>query len=110
METFAFMTYDKQTFMVQIIHGRYQLYSIVWILGTKAQASMFSWTVSTTNERIKPKLEYNGPVLSYEESKEDVIVRNGAFECFKPMLSMYRKDQKSPAEVSLKFKIKKHSY
>ena len=80
----------------------------MWLSGTREQAEQFTWTATTTTERIEPRIKFSGPVLSSqeEETKERVIKENLAFECPLDILSMYRyKQEDNSIVVDFKFEI-----
>ena len=77
------------TFLTEHIQAGNKMHFIMWISGTKTQAKKFTWTAKTENDRVKPRLEFSGPVLSYDENKREVMKKNMAFQCPNDLLSMY---------------------
>ncbi len=110
-ENFVFINAFGHIFMLYTISRASKLFNIMWIMGTRSQAQEFTWKGMTTSDRIKPGIEFNGPVLSYDENKEYVIWRNLGFEACKCILSPFRYQHTDGSfVVDMKFEIQQNMH
>ncbi len=77
----------------------------VRVFGSKILAGNFEWDLCTTSERFKPQLEFSGPVLAYEQTDDEIVRDNLAFDCSIDVLKSYRHRENGEDKIKFHFEI-----
>ncbi len=81
---------------------------VVWILGTKVDASRYQFSLDTRRSRLQPGLSYKGPVLSATQfTLDQVLEERRSFIVGDDLLQHYLDPDTKQEVVTFNFEIKR---